>query len=199
MALPMGLTAAALAWLAWRVGGAEFALAAAGVALLFGGALIAMRTLTFRKPAVATAAVLAIAAAALLPRLAQSPGAQPTALDAAAFSAKALADARADGPVFVYFTADWCLTCKVNERVAIERDATRDAFQAAGVTALRGDWTRPDPAIAAFLAEHGAAGVPLYLWYEPGAAPEKLPQVLTPDALLSRAARPRGTLAAGGG
>ena len=97
----------------------------------------------------------------------------------------ALATARAGGkPVFVYFTADWCLSCKVNEGVAIEREATRDAFRKAGVTTLRGDWTRRDPAITQFLTAEGAAGVPLYLWYPAGGGtPQKLPQVLTPDSL----------------
>ena len=90
-------------------------------------------------------------------------------------------------PVFVWFTADWCVTCKVNERVAIEREAVREAFAEAGVVTMRGDWTRRDPAITAFLAERGVAGVPLYLWYSPGRAPEQLPQVLTAAMLVERA------------
>ncbi len=91
--------------------------------------------------------------------------------------------------MFVWFTADWCLTCKVNEGVAIEREATRDAFEKAGVVALRGDWTRRDPAIARFLTAHGAAGVPLYLWYPAGGEAQQLPQVLTPDSLVSLASQ----------
>jgi thiol:disulfide interchange protein len=99
-----------------------------------------------------------------------------------------LAEARASGkPVFVWFTADWCLTCKVNESVAIERDATRDAFKKAGVVALEGDWTRRDPAITRFLTAHGAGGVPLYLWYPAGGEAQQLPQVLTPDSLVDLA------------
>jgi thiol:disulfide interchange protein len=105
------------------------------------------------------------------------------------FTEAALATARASGkPVFVWFTADWCLTCKVNESIAIERDATRDAFAKAGVVALRGDWTRRDPEITRFLTAHGAGGIPLYLWYRPGGEAEQLPQVLTPDSLVSLAA-----------
>ena len=93
--------------------------------------------------------------------------------------------------MFVWFTADWCVTCKVNEGAAIERDGVRAAFEAAGVVTMVGDWTVRDPEITAFLTEQGAAGVPLYLWYAPGAAaPEQLPQVLTPDLLENRA---RGT------
>ena len=92
-------------------------------------------------------------------------------------------------PVFVYFTADWCLTCKVNEAAAIDRDEVRDAFKAAGVTVLAGDWTNGDPAITRFLESQGRAGVPYYLWYAPGQPPEALPQILTPSMLISRARR----------
>ena len=82
--------------------------------------------------------------------------------------------------MFVYFTADWCLTCKANEAAAIDREAVRDAFSKAGVKVLVGDWTNGDPAITRFLESRGRAGVPLYLWYEPGKAePEELPQILT--------------------
>jgi hypothetical protein len=76
--------------------------------------------------------------------------------------------------VFLYFTADWCLSCKVNERLAIDTDATAKAFAKAGVQVLTGDWTRADPAITAFLTAQGAAGVPLYLWYAP-APPSRSP------------------------
>jgi len=89
--------------------------------------------------------------------------------------------------VFVWFTADWCLTCKVNENVAIERGATREAFEKAGVIAIRGDWTRRDPAITRFLNQQGAAGVPLYLWYPAGGEAQQLPQLLGPNSLISLA------------
>jgi len=106
-------------------------------------------------------------------------------LDSQPFSEAALAQARAaNRPVFLYFTADWCLTCKVNESVAIETRASAQALDAADAVVLRGDWTRRDPAITAFLTQQGVAGVPLYLWYAPGARePQRLPQVLTPQVL----------------
>ena len=64
----------------------------------------------------------------------------------------------------------------------------RDAFRAAGVQVLAGDWTEGDPAITRFLESKGRAGVPLYLWYRPGSSePEELPQVLTPGMLTARA------------
>ena len=107
------------------------------------------------------------------------------------YSAAALSEARASGkPVFAYFTADWCLTCKVNEAAAIEREDTRDAFARAGVVVLRGDWTRRDPEITRFLTEQGAAGVPLTVWYPAGGGVQKLPQVLTPAMLTELAGQP---------
>ena len=90
-------------------------------------------------------------------------------------------------PAFVYFTADWCLTCKANEAASIDRDDVRRAFKSAGVKVLAGDWTDGDPAITRFLESRGRAGVPLYLWYAPGKSPEELPQILTPAMLISRA------------
>jgi thiol:disulfide interchange protein len=134
------------------------------------------------------AAVLGFAALGL-PGMVRAPSASAEAglLDAQPFSEEALARARATGkPVFVYMTADWCLSCKVNERVAIEREPTRDAFHKAGVIVLRGDWTRRDPAITRFLTAQGAAGIPLYLWYPAGGgAPQQLPQVLGPESLTA--------------
>ncbi|MCA1662317.1 MAG: thioredoxin family protein [Novosphingobium sp.] len=196
MALPMGLTALALAWLAWRIGGEAFATACLVAAILLLG-LLALAGSRQRRGLGAIGAVAAGLGAILLvgavglPPLVAAPSTGESEIDGAeAFSAASLAAARAEGkPVFVYFTADWCLTCKVNETAAIERDSTRAAFEKAGVTVLRGDWTRRDPAITRFLAEHGAAGVPLYLWYAPGTRTAKvLPQVLSP-ALLEACAR----------
>ena len=92
---------------------------------------------------------------------------------------------RAGRPVFVDFTADWCLSCKVNERVAlVDADVAR-GFTAHGVVLLRADWTRGDPAITRTLAEHGRDGVPLYLLYPAGvgAPAAVLPALLTPGAV----------------
>jgi thiol:disulfide interchange protein len=121
--------------------------------------------------------------------LSQPTPAERGILAARPYSEAALASARASGkPVFLYFTADWCLTCKVNEKVAIEREETRRAFAKAGVQVLVGDWTRRDPVITRFLTAHSVAGVPLYLWYPAGGGEaEQLPQVLTLGMLLERA------------
>ena len=103
------------------------------------------------------------------------------------FSRERMAQAvAASKPVFVDFTAAWCITCLVNERVALETPATRHAFEQAGVVKLKGDWTNRDPEITSSLKELGRAGVPLYLFWAPGAErPKILPQVLTESAILS--------------
>ena len=195
MAVPMALTVVALLWLAWRLGGAQFALGCglAGLTLVVVLAMIGQAQRSGRSAAPLAAPALAgllVLGAVLLPHTVHAPAADTSAdlLGAKPFSPAALAAARASGkPVFVYFTADWCLTCKVNEAAAIERESTRTAFTKAGVHVLRGDWTRRDPVITRFLEAHGVAGVPLYLWYDPGAKqPEILPQVLTPTLLETR-------------
>ena len=198
MALPMALTAAALLWLAWRLGGAGFALGCSAIALAL-VAVLAMigraqqRGLSATPRAAPALAALVLLGAVLLPQVAHAPAADTSGdlLGTKPFSPAVLAAARASGkPLFVYFTADWCLTCKVNEAAAIERESTRAAFAKAGVQVLRGDWTRRDPAITRFLETHGAAGVPLYLWYAPGVAEATvLPQVLTPTLLEAYAGK----------
>ena len=197
LAVPMALTALALLWLAWRLGGAEFAI---GAALLSAAVLAALSLLggvqrgkppVRRWAAAASVTLAAVLALGMAQRFEpRESAADEGVLAAAPFSETALAQARGSGrPVFVWFTADWCLTCKVNEGVAIEREATRAAFERAGVVALRGDWTQADPAITRFLNQQGAAGVPLYLWYPAGGEGEVLPQVLTPDTLTALAER----------
>ncbi len=98
------------------------------------------------------------------------------------WSADAVQHALAAGqPVFVDFTASWCLSCQVNERVALDRPEVMQAFAAANVVLLRADWTREDPAITQALTDLGRSGVPVYALYTPGqSAPQLLPQVLTP-------------------
>ncbi len=196
MALPMGLTALALVWLVWRVGGAQYLI----IAGAFLGILLVLLYLAGRmqrdkadsswRAVMAGTLVLTIVGLALLPEpSATARSESESLLDPLPFSERELAETRASGqPVFVWFTADWCVTCKVNESVAIEREETRDAFEKAGVVTMRGDWTRRDEEIAAFLSEQGAAGVPLYLWYPPGGEAQQLPQVLTPDFLVELAA-----------
>jgi len=190
MAVPMALTVVALGWLAWRLGGTTFA--AAAVAVAAGGLVLLAFAGRGQHAGRAVAGwvvpglvALAVVAAVGAPRLASAEGHDDASLiGARPFSQAALDAARAaHKPVFAYFTADWCLSCKVNENVAIETTRTAEAFRKAGVVVLVGDWTRRDPAITRFLTGAGAAGVPLYLWYPTDGDAQKLPQVMTPSTL----------------
>lgn len=113
-----------------------------------------------------------------------------TELPSEPFSPERLAALRAAGrPVFVNFTAAWCVTCQVNERVALSGNHLAEAFRKAGVVYLVGDWTNRNAVIANTLAEHGRAGVPLYLMYgRGGGEPAVLPQILT-EGLVEDAVR----------
>jgi len=187
LAIPMFLTALGLAWLLGQqrgVMGMTIGLAAvlAFVLLLWwlgsrqragrgGGWIVALAGL----------AVLGGAAAALPSRAPAAVSQEGAALP---FDEAKLASLRAaNKPVFLYFTADWCLTCKANEAAAIDRAETRAAFDKGGVTVMVGDWTNADPSITRFLEGQGRSGVPLYLWYAPGKEVQMLPQLLTPATL----------------
>jgi thiol:disulfide interchange protein len=191
LAIPMAATAVGCLWLLYRQAGI-MALAAALVGVVLLSLLLIWTGSRQRKgapagwAALATVLVLTATAAVFVPR--QPAATSRVPIGAEAWSEAAVARYRAEGkPLFVYFTADWCLTCKANEAAAIEREAVRDAFAKAGVKVLVGDWTNGDPAITRFLESRGRAGVPLYLWYEPGQAePEELPQILTPGMLSHR-------------
>lgn len=103
---------------------------------------------------------------------------------AEAWSAARLAELRAQGkPVLVNMTADWCITCLVNERVALDTEASKAAMQQYQLSYLKGDWTKQDPAISAYLKQYGRDGVPLYVLYFPGQDGQLLPQILTPNTL----------------
>jgi DsbC/DsbD-like thiol-disulfide interchange protein/cytochrome c biogenesis protein CcdA len=196
LAIPMAATAIGCLWLLYRQAGI-MALAAALVAVVLLSLLLIWTGSRQRKgtpagwSALAMVLVLTGTAAVLVPR--QPSAALRVPIGAEAWSEVAVAKYRAEGrPVFVYFTADWCLTCKANEAAAIEREVVRDAFAEGRVKLLVGDWTNGDPAITRFLEGRGRAGVPLYLWYAPGRAePEELPQILTPAMLTDRAQRHR--------
>jgi thiol:disulfide interchange protein DsbD len=103
------------------------------------------------------------------------------------FSPERLAAARAQGkPVFVDFSAAWCLSCQVNERVVLDRLDVEEAFRKSGVVMLRADWTNHDDTITAALAQLGRSGVPTYALYSggPQSAPTLLPEVLTTGIVM---------------
>lgn len=190
-------------WMAWL-----FALSA-GVNALAAGLLPAFLLLAIagwllgRWPARRAAALPAlgvIAAAIALPiysiRAFPAPmAAQPTAAnaDVAAvrdnwqpFSDAALQRFRAQGrPVFVDFTASWCLSCQVNERVVLDREDVRQRLRDSGVVLMRADWTRYNDAITQALNRLGRSGVPVYVLYTAGKPPQLLPEVLTPGIVLN--------------
>lgn len=90
-------------------------------------------------------------------------------------------------PIFAYFTADWCVSCKWNERVALQSDRVQQYFLENDIQVLVGDWTLQGPEIAAELQKHGRAGVPLYLYYKPNGDIDKpviLPAALTPGIVI---------------
>ncbi|MEM8936194.1 MAG: thioredoxin family protein, partial [Pseudomonadota bacterium] len=121
--------------------------------------------------------------------------AETVALDAEAWSPEKVASLRAEGKsVFVDFTAAWCITCQFNKRVALNTEATKDAFKDHNVTFLTADWTNRDDVIARELSAHGRSGVPLYLLYGPEGEPSILPQVLTEDIVADALASLSGQM-----
>ncbi len=191
LAIPMFVTAAALIWVLSRQvgpGGLTMGLSIASVVAI-GLAWLGIRQQSFAsglRPLVSTALVAAIVFLNLPAPIARASGADYQEDNVQAFSSERLAKLRRSGtPVFVDFTADWCLTCKVNETMAISDPAVQKAFEQAGVVTLVGDWTNGDPAITEFLAEHGRNSIPYYLVYLPGERPRELPQILTTDILIS--------------
>ncbi|MCP1582880.1 protein-disulfide reductase DsbD family protein [Pseudoxanthomonas mexicana] len=199
LAFPMYLTAV---WLLWVLG-KQRGIDAVGLALV-GLVLLALGLWWFQRARFAPAPLqralaLALAVSALLPlamlhRLPAETAAAPTTEGHAAYSAERLAALRAEGRiVFVDMTADWCVTCKANEKAVLNTPAFRELLATHDAVMLTGDWTNVDPAITAFLEAHGAVGVPLYVLYpRGGGAGEVLPTVLTQDGMrraFERAAR----------
>ena len=196
LALPMYGAALWLGWVFLRQAGASPTIWLAVAAIFVGAALwLYGRRQTAeaegwrRRPALAGVillAVLSVAAgtwATLAPRAAGAGSA--SALASREWSAQAVTAARAEGPVLVNFTADWCLSCKVNEAQALSSRRVAEAIERTGATYLVADWTLRDSEIAAELARHGRSGVPLYLVYPREGAPEVLPQLLSEGAVIS--------------
>ncbi len=187
---------AASAWLIWvisqQAGPAGVLGTAAGLVLLgFAAWVLGITQGTAgrsRRVGQSAAAAAFLAALAILSGIATAPVSTTSVADSGAepFSAARLAALRAEGqPVFVNMTAAWCVTCLVNERVAIGTEAVQHALAANHVAYLKGDWTRQDPEITHYLQENGRDGVPLYVFYPPRGQPDVLPQILTENTLLS--------------
>ncbi len=163
--------ALALALAAWLFGQAQASggRIAAGVAIL---SLLAVAGLSF--------------AAVRAPRAEAGSSASSTALPSQPWSEAAVAAATAEGrTVLVNFTADWCVTCKINERAALSLPRVAQALAEANAVYLVGDWTRRDDAITRELERRGRSGVPLYMVFRPGQAePDILPQLLTEGVVI---------------
>ncbi len=178
LAFPMYLTAV---WLLWVLGGLTdrngMALALVGlVALSLGLWMIQHRAVLARAFALA---VIALAVgSAFVPQAVSIPG---PLVASQAYSDARFEQLRQQGrSVFVDFTADWCLTCKVNERGALQSASVKQTFERENVEVLIADWTRADPEITTVLQRYGRSGVPLYLASVRGGEPQVLPQILTP-------------------
>jgi thiol:disulfide interchange protein DsbD len=191
LAFPMYGAAAWLLWVLTLQAGttAMAALLAAGVALalaawLYGSGQRARAGGTRALPAFGFSGLAAVAALALAVGATQ---ASATTIQTETFSPERIAQLQSQGrPVFVDFTAAWCVTCQVNERVALSTTPVKAAFGRTKTVYLKADWTRRDPVIAQALAAQGRAGVPLYLVYgKAGTAPAILPQILTGDIVVS--------------
>jgi thiol:disulfide interchange protein DsbD len=200
LAVPLYATVAWLLWVLREQAGERGAAAVVTGLILIALAAWALRVARGGAPArrrLAAAAslagaVLAVALGALVLG-APAPTPDAAAADGAIrwepWSPARVTEARAAGrPVFVNFTAAWCITCLVNERVALRSPSVADVFARKGVVVLKADWTRRDATIAQVLGSFGRNGVPLYVLYPPGGAaaraPVVLPQVLTEGALI---------------
>ncbi len=190
LAFPLLATVVWLVWVVSLQAGPSAVLAVLTALLLLGFAAWIARRATGRWARVVAAVVVA-AALALEGRIApltESSTPASTTLAWEPYSAARLGELlRVGKPVFVDFTAAWCVTCQVNERLALATPAVAAKMRALGVVPVRADWTRPNADISRALQEFGRDGVPLYVLYsgrerEP---PRILPQILTSEAVLT--------------
>jgi len=192
LAFPMFATAIWLVWVLTAQVGANGAL---WILLGFLAAGFAVWAFSLRggisRVAGIAGVLLTAGAMVSIARLDTAPASAPTEANWAAWSPEIVQQMRAEGrPVFVDFTAAWCVTCQVNKMGALSERQVRNAFEANNVALFRADFTNRDPVIANELNSHGAAGVPLYLVYPAGGgAPETLPPLLTGSIVIEAVGR----------
>ncbi len=191
MAFPMFATCVWLLWvLAQQVdaGGVGLALAVV-VAVGFAAWALGLSqrgAYPFRWVALAGALVAALAFAPLATSDPAAVAKAASSDDWVAYSPEKLAQLTSEGtPVFIDFTAAWCVTCQVNKRVALTSDKVISGFAAAGVVRMRADWTTRDERITQALAQFGRNGVPLYVLYDTKGQPTVLPEILTEATVLA--------------
>ena len=195
-AFPLFLTAIWLLWVLSAQTGMEgvLILLIAATVIVFAIWLLTARpeTGTMRTILTAAGAILLIAACALPvwrlitlepPQAGSRASTSMLFGEAESWSPERVRKLQAEGrPIFIDFTASWCVTCQVNKRTTLMSGEVQTAFEAENVAFLVADWTRRDKVIGAELAKHGRAGVPLYLYYPAGAeTPVILPQILSPE------------------
>jgi suppressor for copper-sensitivity B len=159
---------------------------AVGLSLLAGAMVLRRYSPKLRRGASVLAGLVALAAVATPLVLAQAPANAIASDYWQDFDLGRLAELVAEEKVvLVDVTADWCLTCQVNEKLVLGRGDVQERFDNKKVVAMRGDWTLPDEVISRFLADHGRYGIPFNAVYGPG-APDGLvlPELLTRDALF---------------
>lgn len=188
LAFPLYATAIWLCWIVGRQTGAS------GMAVILGGALLLTFGLWLWQFGVLARVIAAASFTLVLASLGNSLlslTAETSRVGASSiqpYSAASLANLRAAGkPIFLNLTADWCITCLANEKIALSSDAVKEAFEQRGITYLKGDWTHYDPEITALLAQFGRSGIPLYVFFpaDPSAQPVVLPQLLTPSTVVA--------------
>ncbi|MFY8095490.1 MAG: protein-disulfide reductase DsbD family protein [Niveispirillum sp.] len=198
LAFPLYASAAWLVWvLSIQAGPAALATVLTGMIVLAFAAWVYGQTRLSDGPGRTLGTVLALlalggavagatTAAPVVAPMAGSAPQNPGNADHEPWSEARQADLLGQGkPVFINFTAAWCVTCLVNERTSLSTSAVKQALKDKGVTYLKGDWTNRDATIARVLESHGRSGVPLYLLYLPGKAePLVLPQILTEGTVL---------------
>lgn len=187
LALPMLITVVGLGWILEKQAGANgLALGIVGLAIAAGGLFILGKMQRGSKARAWMPAGLA--AICIVGVLAVVPTAKmmetPSQGSVIAFSEAELMKLRAEGkPVFLDFTAAWCLTCQVNEKMVLSTKQAEKAFAKGGVVRMVGDWTSGDPAITKFLAKHRRDSIPFYVYYGPEREGQVMPQILTQSGL----------------
>jgi len=193
VAVPIFITVIWLAWVLARAYGADLlmALLASFLLLAIAGWFLGRWPAKRWSAAVAGVVLISVVAVSVLAaqKLGEAPGTVAATVSEGGWqpwSAEAVSRAQSAGrPVLVDFTAKWCLSCQVNERLALEQASVLKAFQDANVALFKADWTRHDEAITDALTEMGRSGVPAYALYAPGQSePELLPEVLTPGIVI---------------